>query len=44
MKFPLSHEQISHLDPSGMLSLLTSFPDQLDEAVEIMHQVRLSVK
>jgi glucose/mannose-6-phosphate isomerase len=27
-----------------MLSLLTSFPDQLGEAMEIMHQVRLSVK
>jgi glucose/mannose-6-phosphate isomerase len=44
MVFPLSPEQISHLDPSHMLSLLTSFPDQLGEAMEIMQQVRLSVK
>jgi glucose/mannose-6-phosphate isomerase len=44
MTFPLSPEQISHLDSSHMLSLLTSFPDQLGEAMEIMRQVRLSVK
>lgn len=43
MEFPVSAQQIRRLDASGMLSLLTSFPDQLGEAMEIMRHVRLSL-
>jgi glucose/mannose-6-phosphate isomerase len=42
MEFPLSFQQIQRLDSSDMLSLLTSFADQLGEAMEIMGQVCLT--
>jgi glucose/mannose-6-phosphate isomerase len=42
MEFPLSLQQIQRLDSSDMLSLLTSFADQLGDAVEIVGKVHLT--
>jgi glucose/mannose-6-phosphate isomerase len=44
VKFPTSVQEIHRLDASGMLSLLTSFSQQLGKAEEIMGQVHLSLK
>jgi glucose/mannose-6-phosphate isomerase len=41
MEYTLTAEQIRHLDTSGYLSLLTSFPRQIERARQIMKGVRL---